>query len=50
MLNALLNVANMVVKLVSKASSDPDVQALAQAVHDLIAAHNSSTPTPPPGA
>ena len=49
MLGALVNVANLIVKLIAKSATDPDVQALAAALHALVAAHNAG-PTPPPAA
>ncbi len=47
MLNALINIANLIVKLITKASADPDVIALAQSIEALVTAHNATPPSPP---
>lgn len=47
MINALINIANLIIKLVAKANTDPDVQALVAAIEALVSAHNATPPSPP---
>ena len=42
MINALINIANLIVKLIGKAQSDPDVAALIAAIDALVTQHNST--------
>ena len=42
MTTALINLANLIVRLIAKASTDPDVKSLADAIHALVARDNAT--------
>lgn len=42
MTNALITIANLILKLVAKSQTDPDVLALIAAIDALVAAHKAA--------
>lgn len=47
MLNAIIKVVTLITKLISKAQTDPDVQALVTALEELVNHHTTPPPAPP---